>query len=134
LLYKEELDANRSSSSITKRTSRSFLSNLIKTKWNEYGLFNYSDTEVPVSCGTIRSRLRCKSLIISHRGTAAPLKGVEEVIVDTIIQMGRIRQPMSVIEIIDFTNSLIDGSEFQEKLVLLKKNITQTYLKIVMEQ
>jgi hypothetical protein len=95
------------------RTSNSYLDNLITKKWEEYGL-DSSDT---VSKDTIRSRVKRGNLIIQHRGTPPVLpEKVEKVIAETVLAMQQIRQPLSVSETIEYANSLIKGSEFEEQI------------------
>jgi hypothetical protein len=54
---------------------------------------------------------------------------IEEVIVETIIKCAKMRDPLSVQEIIEFTNSFIKESEFQENG---RERTLQTYQKMNM--
>jgi hypothetical protein len=70
-----------------------------------------------VSAETIRTRVKRAKLTVQQRG-APPLlpESVEKLIAETVLEMQRIRQPLSVSETIEFANSLIEGSEYQEKI------------------
>jgi hypothetical protein len=97
--------------------SHCFLKNLIAAKWEDYGLWSSANTADLVSEGTIRSRVASAQSIHSNNpGTPSPLSNVEELIVQIAIQMGKIRQPLSVCETIDLANSIIDNSEHQRSL------------------
>lgn len=109
-----------------KRTSPGFLTELIHTKWEAYGLNVGTSTDTcqnsMVSSETIRNRANaCKDPFANHPGTNSPLAPIEEAICDILIQMGRIRQPLSVTESINLANSLIKGSEIQNSLIEFKK-------------
>jgi hypothetical protein len=112
--------ANELKNSRNNKTSNNFLKILIEQKWEEYGL----DFDSIVPLETIRSRCKRGKLVVEQYGRrpALPLS-VERIIVDTIIAMAKIRHPLSVFEIVEFSNSLIERSEYQEQVIAWKKNM-----------
>jgi hypothetical protein len=120
-LYKSELISSRQRGLQNSRTNVGFLKSLVSSKWDEYGLTEFDDTKIEVSCETIRNRVkRNNNLCTWKRGPGSPLSDIEDLIVDICISMGKIRQPLTVGETIDLANSLIEGKEQQQKLVLWK--------------
>ena len=79
-----------------------------------------------VSQATIRNRCNsCTDKFPGHRGVKSPLHSVEESICEILIEIGKIRQPLSVIESIELVNSLIKGSDVEEELIAFKKTTIQ---------
>lgn len=113
--YLKQLDVAKKK----KRTSPGFLTELIDNKWEEHGLNEYDGCQHSrVIKETIRNRANtCKDPFALHRGTSSPLALIEEAICEILIQMGRIRQPLSVTESINLANSLIKGSEISNTLI-----------------
>jgi hypothetical protein len=91
---------------------------LIVKKWKEYGL----DPSELVSCETIQTRVRCGTILVQRQGTPPILpEEVERVIADTVLAMQKMRQPLSILATIAFANSLVEGSEYQEKIKTMEK-------------
>jgi hypothetical protein len=90
-----------------------FLKHLILQKWEEYDL----DPNHVVSCNTIRSRLQ-RGNLLSERIGSRPLLPVEveKVVVDIVVMMAKIRHPLSVCEIVELANSVIEKTEYQETI------------------
>ena len=78
----------------------------------------------PVS--SIRTRIRRDKPFAFNRGHTTPLLDMEPVFVSTIKQMCQIRQCLTPPQGIDLVNSMIDGTEAQEKLVKFKKQNSHT--------
>lgn len=102
----------------TSRTKKFFLKDLIESKWIEYDLVH----KIPmVHEDTIRNRFKNKiSPDCKHRGTPSPLAKMEDILVEIIVQMGQMFQPMTVAETIKLANDLIDGTRCQELLSRMK--------------
>ena len=99
----------------------SFLQDLIRKKKSEFNVA----ADIPHK--TIFSRvLRNKSdpdkhkLNSMHPGTSSPLAAVEKTIVDIIIGMAQIRQPMTKTEVIKMMNDAIKGTPLQEEFAKFK--------------
>lgn len=104
-IYRKELRECRKKNSLT---SKCYLTKLIKRKWEEYEL----DDVTIVSSETIRSRVKRGKLYASHPGTPPVLPEiVEKVIVDVVLMMGKIRNPLCVSQIIELANSIIMNSK-----------------------
>ncbi|HSN66077.1 MAG TPA: hypothetical protein VLS94_05525, partial [Fusibacter sp.] len=116
--YSSALDAHQANSN-QKRLPIGFLEELIKKKRDELGL---PDKE-KISMKTIRNRREKnrKSLTPKHPGTESPMAAIEQLILPTIIQMGKIRQPLRPPEVIELANSMIHGTYHQQKLIEWKK-------------
>jgi hypothetical protein len=98
---------------------------MIEKKKIELGLAN----DVKIKVNTIRSRTSKKSVVSLHPGTPSLIKEIEVLVLPTIIQMARIRQPMQPPEVIQFVNSLINGTIYQKKLIAWKK-VHEPHIKI----
>jgi hypothetical protein len=48
---------------------------------------------------------------------------IEHVIVDVVVSMAKIRHPLSVFEIVEFANSTIEKTEYEEQVTQWKSNI-----------
>jgi hypothetical protein len=106
------------------RTSGKFLLNLIKSKWQEYGL----DMNKMVPCNTIRTRYKQGRLSPVNRGTRPLLPPlIEQLIIETTIKCSKMRQSLSVNQIISFANSIIQGSKYHDHVVEWKKRTSRTY-------
>jgi hypothetical protein len=96
-----------------KKTSIHFLTNLIEQKWEEYDL----QSDSMVSEETIRTRVKRGNIVVERQGSRPVLPDViEKVIADVVVVMSKIRHPLCVHEIVAFANSLIEKSEYQEKV------------------
>ncbi len=69
--------------------------------------------------GTMCSRVLQVNHGPKHHGTNSPLNQAEEELVTICIQMGKIRQPLSVKEGIDLMNSLMRGTHFEKNVAML---------------
>ena len=108
--YKNELTECKKNNCIT---SKCYLKKLIKRKWEEFEL----DSATIVSSETIRSRVKRGNLYAAHAGTPPVLPDIiEKVIVDVVLMMAKIRNPLCVSQIIELANSMIMKSEFKEKI------------------
>jgi hypothetical protein len=107
----------------TQRAANGFLTNLIITKWTEHGLFQCEYNKNLVVCSdTIRNRAyNSIDKCCSQRGVKSPLSRIEESFCDILIEMGKIRQPLSVQESVELVNSLIKGSDIEDELIAFKK-------------
>jgi hypothetical protein len=50
------------------------------------------------------------------------------VIVDIVVEMSKIHHPLCVYKIVEFANSIVSITEYQEMIIERKKTITATYL------
>jgi hypothetical protein len=99
---------------LKKNAPTNFLKELIKDKWDEYNL----DTDQIVSCSTIRSRLTRGSHVSNHVGCRPLLpEEIEKVVVDIVVTMSKIRHPLSVFEIVELANSVIEKTEYQQTIL-----------------
>jgi hypothetical protein len=94
-----------------KRVPKGFLSKLIKEQKRIHGV------EEHIPADTIRTRADRNSLSADHNGVKSPLEDVEEYLVETCIQMAKIRQPLNCNEALQLMNSYIDGTDAQLRLI-----------------
>ncbi len=106
--YATEMVAKRA---LNKNVESKVLDNLIKEKKVKFGVTR------DISKGTIRTRIRRERHNPKHPGVSSPLEEAEEALVVICIQMGTIRQPLSVREGVELMNSLIDGTHIQKEVV-----------------
>lgn len=100
------------------RCKRSFLNDLIVSKWIEYEL----EGLVPrVPAETIRNRFK-KGVKADccHRGTPSPLIDIEDILVDICIEMGSAYHPLTILETIKLANDMIQGTYSQKLLEGMK--------------
>jgi CRISPR/Cas system CMR subunit Cmr4 (Cas7 group RAMP superfamily) len=82
-----------------------------------------------VSTETIRTCVKCAKITVQQRGAPPILpKSVEKLIAEIELEMQKIQQPLS--ETIKFAKSLIEGSEYQEKIKQWKTSMV--YLLILL--
>ena len=75
-----------------------------------------------ISCETVRSRIKRKNISGNNESTYSPMAEAEMYIAETIIQMAKIKIPLSVVSAcIQLANSMISGTTHQEKLVKFKR-------------
>jgi len=60
----------------------------------------------------------------SRNGTGSPLKDIEEEIVELLLSLSQSRYSLSPARGVNLINSLINGTEYQEKLREYKKKTT----------
>lgn len=81
---------------------------------------------------TVKKRIqRNKTVVDAHEkkgGVDTPLADIEPIIVEMVLCMSKMRQPLTSTEIIQLVNSSIEGTEYQQKLIDFKKTykINQT--------
>ena len=80
--------------------------------------------DVQINSDTIRRRVSRGNIFITSHGPQSPLEALEEVVVELIIQMARIRQSLTPSKGLDLVNSLICGTEHQHALIEWKKKHT----------
>jgi hypothetical protein len=108
-----------------KQTPTNYLSNLIKEKWEEYDL----DLDSLISKETICTRYKRGNLEVERKGCPPILPDcVEKVIVDIVVTMSKIRNPLCVYEFVEFANSIVSKTEYQEMIIERKKTVIVTYL------
>jgi hypothetical protein len=113
--------SNELKKSTSNKTKNNFLKNLIQQKWEEYDL----GFESLVPQETIRTRCKRGNLVVERYGRRPVLPpSVESVIVDTVVAMSKIRHPLSVFEIVEFANSIIEKTEYQEQVIEWKKKMS----------
>ena len=117
--YKTELTLRRGEN---KRVQKGYLEQVIQEKKEEFGV------SCAISNETVRSRIKRGILGPTHRGTAAPLQNAELALVEIIIQMGKIRQPLTRDEAIGIMNDMISETEMSETLKEFQKVRTSSSL------
>ena len=98
-----------------KKVKGGFLAQIIE---KEKGKFDVS-CNIPEE--TIRSQIKQKRLVPTHRGTSAPLYNAELALVEICIQMGKIRQPLTCEEAIAIMNDMISETEMSDSLTQFQK-------------
>jgi hypothetical protein len=112
--------ANELKKSTNNKTSNNFLKTLIEQKWQEYDL----DLDCQVPTSTIRNRYKRGNLEVLKQGRPPCLpSSIENVIVDAVVAMSKIRHPLSVFEIVEFANSIIEKSKYEEQVSQWKANM-----------
>ena len=79
---------------------------------------NKFNTNEQISIKTIQSRYRRKNLYVEHRGTPTPMAPLESALLEIVIQMGKMNQPLTVNEGLQLANSMIKPGSNVEKKVL----------------
>ena len=74
-----------------------------------------------ISCETVRSRIKRGNITGKNDSTSSPIANAEKYIAETIIQMSKIKRPLSVSACIQLANSMISGTTHQKKLMEFKK-------------
>jgi hypothetical protein len=98
------------------RMKRNELDDLIKQKTESSGL-----TDVKINKKLIQQRVYRKRLLVArHPGTASPLKPIEDYIIAMLNQMAKMRQPLCVSEGLALANALIEGTEWEQRLLDFK--------------
>ena len=81
---------------------------------------------------TIRRRILRQKMFHTHRGGhRSPLEEIEHVAVSIMIQMARIRQPLTPSKGLSLINNLISGTEYEDRLVKWKQKYTVNSLPTV---
>ena len=68
-----------------------------------------------ISCETVRSRIKRRNITGKNDSTCSPIANAEKYIAETIIQMAKIKRPLSVSACIQLANSMISGTTFTRK-------------------
>ena len=102
-----------------KRVTKGKLEKIIETEKKIFGL-----TTTKISKSTIRTRVLKNALICTHAGQCSPLQKIEPILVQIIVQMARIRQPLTPSEGLQLVNSLIDGMHIQQELIQWKRKFS----------
>ena len=76
--------------------------------------FNVSEI---INMNTIRGRLRRKSLN-ANSILCSPLQKIEKYIAETIIQLAKIKKPLTTSGCIQLANSMIDSTTHQKKIII----------------
>ena len=100
---------------VSGRMPRGILEKIIKDVKEEQGVSE------KISCETVRSRIKRKNITGMNDSTYSPIAEAEKYIAETIIQMAKIKCPLSVSACIQLANSMISGTTHQKKLVEFKK-------------
>ena len=79
---------------------------------------NKFNTIEQISIKTIRSRYCTKNLYFEHRGTLTPMAPLESALLEIVIQMGEMNQPLTVNEGLQLANSTIKPGSNVEKNVV----------------
>jgi len=109
-----------------RKVKRGTLSELIERMKRERG----ADFEIKQH--TIRRRIIRQKLFHTHRGGhRSPLEEIEHVAVSIMIQMARIRQPLTPSKGLSLINNLISGTEYEDRLVKWKQKYTVNSLPTV---
>jgi len=99
------------------RMKKNELDDLINSKKQEHGLTDVEVKKKAIQMRTYRKRL----LVARHPGPSSPMKPVEDYIVSILNQMAPMRQSLCVSEGLALANALIEGTEWEEKVVEFKK-------------
>jgi hypothetical protein len=99
------------------RMKKNELDDLINSKKQEHGLTDVEVKKKAIQMRTYRKRL----LVARHPGPSSPMKPVEDYIVSILNQMAHMRQSLCVSEGLALANALIEGTEWEEKVVEFKK-------------
>jgi hypothetical protein len=94
---------------------KNMLDGLIKKKVQESGL------NVAISKNAIRKRVQKSRLTINNPGAPSPMADIEVYIASLINQMSKMHQPLNVSEGLQLANSLVQGTEWKENIIELKK-------------
>jgi hypothetical protein len=113
--YKAELAKKKETDD---RMPKGTLDHIIASTKEELGL---PDFEIHKKTIFNRMSSKRKSLTPKHPGTVSVLEDIDTLIIPTAKQMAKIRQPMESQELIEYANSLIDGTIHQTRLIEWKK-------------
>ena len=77
---------------------------------------NIFNTNEKICIKTIQSRYCRNNLYIEHHGTPTPMDPLESALLEIVIQMGKMNQPLTVNEGLQLANSMIKpGSNVEKK-------------------
>jgi hypothetical protein len=117
----------KKSDETSKRLPKNFLQNLIMRKQSEHKVTD------EIKPKTIYSRVsrhvknpEMHKLETMHPGTSSPLADVEANIVEIILGMQQIRQPLTKLEVIKLMNDAIKGTALEEDFAKFKKKRTHS--------
>jgi len=87
------------------------------------------DLPVPLSREVICSRIReGRKLLITHPGPESPMVSVEAHLLDAILQLATMRQPIMPKIALEFINSIVQGMTTEKEIIEWKmKHIPQHY-------
>ena len=88
---------------------------MINSTIEEFGL-----TSFYVSKKTIRTHITQNSLSVSHPGVRSPLHEIEAVIVEMIIALRNMRQPLKAAKGLQLVNLLIKELSYEGKVIKFK--------------
>ena len=77
--------------------------------------------DVIINASTIQQRCRRKRTQVFSSGTPSPLQAVETRMIATMIQLVRIRQPVTPSQAVSLANSMISGNPVQQELIDFKR-------------
>ena len=83
--------------------------------------YNNIPADVVIKVETIQQRCRRKRSQVYSIGPPSPLHSIESRLIATILQLARIRQPVTPSQAISLTNAMIDGTRVQQQLIDFKK-------------
>ena len=102
----------------TKRLARGHLTRLIANVKTRNGLGD--DVYISENCICKRQKKGKLFIETARRGPPSPLQAYKSEFVQIIVQMAKMRQPLSPSEVIAFINSTIAGTHIQADLVAYK--------------
>lgn len=97
------------------RQRKGSLLNIITQTKEDYGL-----TSFDISKQTIHSHIKRNLLSAPHYGIKSPLYKIKSVIVEMIIAMGNMRQPLTSMEGLQLVKSFIKESAYEKKVIEFK--------------
>ncbi len=115
--YMIEKSTGKRYGSKAKRGSLTTLANLMKYKHSV-------PPHVNVSIETDKTRSQ-RGRLVTIKGNISPLAEVEEYIVDMSTQMAKMKKPISHRKGLELDNSLIDGTNVQDKFISWRKRLHQ---------
>ena len=74
----------------------------------------------PISESKIRNRIIRNNISAFNSSTHSPIAEIEKCIAETIIQMAKVKNPLSIPGCIQLANSMIEETNYQSKLVKFK--------------
>ena len=77
---------------------------------------NKYNTNEKISIKTIQSRCRRNILFVEHSGNPTPMASLESALLEIVIQMGKINQPLTVNEGLQLANPMIKPGSNIEKM------------------
>lgn len=116
--YKQVLEACKGTS---RRAPPGCLDSIISETKKELGL----SINTTINKYTIKSRMgkSAKSITPKHPGTVSPLDAIEPILVAAVMQMAKINLPMDKHDLLSYANSMIEGTEHQDRLVKYKEKV-----------